>query len=66
METAIDLFKLSPSFKAKFTTAGSSIPIIQIDNVYERPDEIRDMALSLPYSSPPYPYPGKLAVPPPP
>ena len=49
----------------RLTTAGGSIPVILVDNVYERPDEIREMALSLPFASPEYPYPGKIAVPPP-
>jgi hypothetical protein len=64
MDATDDLFNLSSSITATFTTAGSSIPVIIIDNVYARPDEIREMALSLPFSSPSYPYPGKLAIPP--
>ena len=64
MQPAPDLFNLSRGIEARFTTAGPSIPIMLIDNVYDQPDEIREMALSLPFSSPPYPYPGKLAVPP--
>lgn len=60
-----DLFKLSPLMKIKLATAGGIIPVILIDNVYERPDDIRSMALRLPYSPPDYPYPGKIAVPPP-
>lgn len=44
---------------------GGVVPAIIVDNVYERPDEIREMALQLTYTRPPYPYPGKLAIPPP-
>jgi len=68
-ETAVqaddDLFKLSPSAEMRLTTAGGSIPVILVDNVYERPDEIREMALALSFGPPGYPYPGKIAVPPP-
>ena len=64
MQADDDLFKLSSSMEMRLTTAGGSIPILQIDNVYERPDEIRSMALALSYSPPDYPYPGKIAVPP--
>jgi hypothetical protein len=59
-----DLFRLSPAAEIRLTTAGS-IPVILVDNVYERPDDIREMALALPFDPPGYPYPGKIAVPPP-
>ena len=59
-----DLFKLSPAAEIRLTSAGS-IPVILVDNVYERPDEIREMALALSFDPPGYPYPGRIAVPPP-
>ncbi len=59
-----DLFRLSPHIEVRFEVLGGGVPTILIDDVYARPDEIRDMALGLSYSAPPYPYPGKLAVPP--
>jgi hypothetical protein len=59
-----DLFRLSPDAEIRLTTAGS-IPVILVDNVYQRPEEIREMALALSFASPSYPYPGKIAVPPP-
>jgi len=60
-----DLFALSTKISASFITAGSSIPVLQIDDVYEHPDAVREMALGLSFSAPSYPYPGKIAVPPP-
>jgi hypothetical protein len=65
MQIDEDLFRLSPALDMRMTTAGGVIPIILVDNVYERPDEIREMALALPFAAPGYPYPGKIAVPPP-
>jgi len=59
-----DLFKLSPAAEIRLTSAGS-IPVILVDNVYERPDEIREMAIALSFDPPGYPYPGKIALPPP-
>jgi hypothetical protein len=64
MQTADDLFRLSASATARLTTAGGSIPVLLIDEVYERPDEIREFALGLQFESPPYAYPGKIAAPP--
>src|SRR5215213_5797348 len=58
-----DLFKLSRAAEIRLTRAGGSIPVILVDNVYERPDEIREMALGLSFDPPGYPYPGKIAVP---
>ena len=63
MRSPSDIFRLSPDVSANFTTAGSSIPVLLMDNVYEQPDDVRTLALSLPFSAPSYPYPGKLAVP---
>jgi len=65
MQADDDLFRLSSSMEMKLTTAGGMIPILLIDNVYERPDDVRSMALGLSFSSPPNLYPGKIAEPPP-
>lgn len=64
MQSGDGIFDLSPTVTANFKTAGSSIPILQVDDIYARPDAVRDMALALPFSPPAYPYPGKIAVPP--
>ena len=64
MSSDDDLFRLSPSAELRLTTAGS-LPVLLVDNVYERPDEIREMALGLSFDAPDYPYPGRIAVPPP-
>lgn len=64
MTSPSDAFRLSPEVRTSFTTAGSSIPVLLADDVYDRPDDVRSLALSLPFNAPPYPYPGKLAVPP--
>ena len=57
-----NLFDLSRNIAPNFTTAGT-IPVLLVDDVYQRPEAVREMALSLSFSSPPYPYPGKIAVP---
>ncbi len=64
MDSTVDVFGLSSGATVSFTTAGSSIPVLQVDNVYANPDGVRDMGLALAFSPPPYPYPGKIAVPP--
>lgn len=46
----------------QFVTVGGQIPIILIDGIFRKPDQIREAALRLSYSPPPYPYPGKLAA----
>jgi hypothetical protein len=58
---ASDLFSISPSLKPRMEKVGGIIPVIVIDDFYQRPDEIRSAALSLSYNAPEYPYPGKLA-----
>jgi len=65
MQADDDLFKLSSSMEMKLAKVGGIIPVLLIDNVYERPDDIRSMALALPYGPPDNAYPGKIAAPPP-
>ena len=60
-----DLFAISPALKPRMERVGDVIPVIIIDDFYQRPDEIRAAALSLSYKPPAYPYPGKLAEIPP-
>jgi hypothetical protein len=59
-----NLFELARDQKVRFELLGGAVPVVIVDNVYARPNDIRGMALRLSYSTPPYPYPGKLAVPP--
>ena len=56
-----DLFEMSAELDIRFDMLGGKIPVILVDNFYRRPDDIRDLALSLPYVPPSYPYPGKIA-----
>jgi len=65
MQADDDLFKLSSSMEMKLTKVGGIIPVLLVDNVYERPDDIRSMALALSYGPPDNSYPGKIAAPPP-
>lgn len=59
-----DLFELSPSMEVRMTVVGGHIPVLLIDNVYARPDDIREMALGLSYGPPDNLYPGRIATPP--
>jgi len=56
-----DLFETPAGLDIQLVAVGGEIPVIQVDDFFNRPDEIRQAALSLPYEAPPYPYPGKLA-----
>jgi Family of unknown function (DUF6445) len=60
-----DLFAISPKLSPRMERIGGVIPVIIIDDFYQRPDDLRTAALSLSYDPPPYPYPGKLAQIPP-
>jgi hypothetical protein len=55
------LFDTPSELDIQLVKVGGEIPVIQIDNFFNRPDNIRQAALRLPYQAPPYPYPGKLA-----
>ena len=57
------LFELNPEACAspRLEWLGSKVPVITIDDLYLHPREIREVALTLDYVQPPYPYPGRLA-----
>ena len=57
-----DLFEMPAEVDVQFVKVGEQIPVILIDGIFKRPDEICEAALKVPYSPPPYPYPGKLAA----
>lgn len=56
------LFDTPKELDVQFLTVGGQIPVIQIDDFFEKPDDVRQSALCLFYETPPYPYPGKLAA----
>jgi hypothetical protein len=56
------LFALNPACSARMELVGGQIPVLIADDFYADPDAVRAHALSLPYSAPPYPYPGALAA----
>lgn len=56
-----DLFELSPELDIRFEKLGGRVPVILVDGFYRRPDDIREMALTLNFEQPPTPYPGKIA-----
>lgn len=64
MQSDSDIFNLSPSLSVNLTLAGDALPVLLIDNVYERPEAVREMALGLTFNPPPNLYPGKVASPP--
>ena len=57
-----NLFELSPAAKARFQLVADAFPVLLIDNVYARPDEVRREALTLEFEPPAHPYPGRVAV----
>lgn len=57
-----DLFEMPSEVDIRRVTIGGEIPIILVDGIFKDPDRIRERALRLPYSQPPYPYPGRLAT----
>jgi hypothetical protein len=59
-----DLFAISDSLDVRFERLNGQVPVLFIDNFYKRPDAVREAALGLDYRPPPYPYPGRLALPP--
>jgi hypothetical protein len=62
MQVHDDIFATSPQMRRHVELLGGKIPALLIDNFYENPDLIRELALGLTYTAPPYPYPGTLAV----
>jgi hypothetical protein len=56
-----DLFEMPSEVDIRRVTIGGEVPVILVDGIFKSPDRVRDCALRLPYSEPPYPYPGRLA-----
>ena len=59
-----NLFDVSPTAEARFELVADAFPVLLIDDIYARPDDIRAAALSLDFEPPPDPYPGRVASPP--
>ena len=56
-----DLFQLSPGLSFRFEMIAEGLPVLLVDNLYQRADEIREAALSLDYRPVDYDYPGSIA-----
>jgi hypothetical protein len=56
-----DLFQLRPGLSFRFEMIADGLPVMLIDDLYERPDEIREAALSVDYQPAPFDYPGRVA-----
>lgn len=56
-----DLFELSPGLSFRFEMIAEGLPVLLVDNLYQRADQIREAALSLDYRPVPYDYPGSIA-----
>jgi hypothetical protein len=57
-----DLFEMPSKVDIRRLKIGGEIPVILVDGIFKNPDQIREYALRLPYSQPPYPYPGRRAA----
>src|SRR4051812_17165678 len=57
-----ELFELSPGLEIRIEPIADGLPVALIDNVYARPDAVREAALDLSFGPPPDPYPGRLAA----
>jgi hypothetical protein len=55
------LFEVSPTAQARFELIADAFPVLLIDNLYARSDEIQAAALRLDFEPPPDPYPGRIA-----
>jgi hypothetical protein len=62
MAVDADLFALSPNLQPRMELLGGRLPVLIVDNLYARPDDVRAYALEQPFAPPPYPYPGRLAA----
>jgi len=62
MELDDELFAMSPRREMRFCTLGELVPVLLVDNFYERPDDIREQTLRLPFETAPLHYPGRIAV----
>ena len=56
-----DLFQLRPGLSFRFEMIAEGLPVMLVDDLYQRPDEIRETALSLDYQPAPFNYPGRVA-----
>ena len=56
-----DLYALSGQLDMRFEMLGGKVPVVLVDNFYQKPDDVREKALGLTYKPPSYAYPGKLA-----
>lgn len=56
-----DLFQLRPGLSFRFELIADGLPVMFVDNLYQRADEIRETALSLDYGPAPFDYPGRVA-----
>lgn len=56
-----DVFQLRPGLSFRFEMIAEGLPVIIVDDLYQRPDEIRAAALSLDYEPGPLGYPGRVA-----
>lgn len=59
-----DLFALSADLDMRFEIVGGVVPVLLVDNVYARPDDVREQVLTLPFEPAPLHYPGRIAAPP--
>ena len=57
------LFATNSCARPTVQLVGGRIPVLIVDQVFEDPEAIRSNALALHFRPPPYPYPGRLAVP---
>jgi hypothetical protein len=56
-----DLFQLRAGLSFRFEMIAEGLPVLLVDNLYQRADDIREAALSLDYRPVPYDYPGSIA-----
>lgn len=56
-----DLFQLRPGLSFGFEEIAEGLPVMLVDQLYEKPHEIREAALSLEYKPAPFDYPGRVA-----
>jgi hypothetical protein len=56
-----DLFQLRPGLSFRFEMIAEGLPVMLVDGLYQRADEVREAALSLDYQPAPFDYPGRVA-----
>ena len=62
MDLSNDLFAANPSRQIKVDWLAGTIPVILVDDVYVRPDDVRSAALQFAYEERTLHYPGKIAA----